>query len=168
MIFFQLPWVLGVLIAAVLLFLAVREFLLARRYPHNLPERGMGFFHGFILLGFFVFVLYGMGLLYAHEQKLELIISVFPSARYAPEREAFEDEGTWVFVSSASSETIRSYYVELADQLGYRLAMNVDGATQRLLLSRERDNIFLTIEDRDNVRVLYYSEEGSVRVVEVP
>ena len=128
----------------------------------------LGSFHTIVLCVFALALTYGTMVLYAHAKALAEIIPLYPLARYAPEREAFEEKGVWVFVSPDSSEKISKYYTALAKQLGYQVTRDHDATRDRIYFSRAPLHLFLTISDEGGTRVLYYSEAGEVRTISVP
>ena len=165
---FDTPWIVALALIAFLLLLSVREFVFARQIPRHMPDRGIGFFHAVMLCFFAVALAYGTQVLYIHAEALAKIVPLYPLARYAPEREAFEEKGIWVFISADASSTISQYYKDTAEQLGYHFSSGDDGKFERIYLSRGTAHIFLTILDEGKVRVLYYSEAGEVRTITVP
>jgi hypothetical protein len=165
---FDLPWNIGLGLGVLLVLLALREFLHARRCPPTFPDRGVGFFHAVLLSVFALLVFVGMWRLWIRAQQLNAFIPIYPAARYAPEREAFADHTQWIFVSRDSGEDIHAYYRDVAGALGYRFVSDNGTTTERLLLTRGKDDLFITIVDERRTRVLYFSESGEVRVVTTP
>jgi hypothetical protein len=164
---FDFPWIAAVILIIFLLVLALREWTEGRVLPIISPERGIAFFHVGVLVVGAILLSYGTSLLYQHAQQLSEYVALYPGARYAPEREAFTDKGQWVFVTGDSVEKVASSYRTLGERLGYKVVHDHASTSDRLLFARGGTQIFVTIEDEGSARVLYYSEDGSVRLVPI-
>lgn len=165
---FEFPWMVAWILIVFLLVLALREWTEGRMLPTISPERGIAFFHTGILLVGVVLICYGTFTLYRHANALGEFIALYPGARYAPEREAFTKKGEWVFVTNDSSDQVASSYRTLGEHLGYKVVFDHASSSDRLLFVRGGTQIFVTVEDEGSVRVLYYSEDGRVRLVSAP
>ena len=162
----QFPWVVSVVLIAVCLLLALREWIEGRDLPVANPERGIAFFHAGLLVGLSLLVGYGTMMLFRHAEALSSYIPPYPGARYAPEREALSELAQWIFVTEDQPDQIVANYETYARDLGYTLNHDRASTTDRLYFERDDARIFLTVENEGAVRVLYYSIAGSVRVVE--
>lgn len=157
-------WFYSALGIAALLFLLGVECLRASRATAPF-DRGGHWFNVSILSAVVLVAIYFTYTLELHRKHLELLITSYPSARYAPERESFPKTENWVYVSRDSVDAIIAFYEQESVRASFALVVNKGSTTSRLLFSRNEKQLFLTIENEGNVRILYYSKDGSVQVI---
>lgn len=164
--FLQFPFVFyGAAGALIFTILAARELVHACRAPSVGPERGMHAFTALMFGCFAAVLLCGAVRLDRHRAILEQNFPVYPSARYAPERESFAVQREWIYLTHNDAEQVVAFYRATASRAGYALVVNDATGTARLLFARDDRRIFLTITDEGATRVLYYTQEGDVRIV---
>jgi hypothetical protein len=128
-------------------------------------DRGRHWFNVSILCALVLGAMYFTYALELHRKHLDLLITPYPSARYAPERESFPKTEKWVYVSRDSADAIITFYQQESARASFALVVNKGTTTSRLLFSRNEEQLFLTIENEGDVRVLYYSREGSAQIM---
>lgn len=166
----ELPWLPVSALICLLCVVFIREVFLSRSFAHGDPERGMAVFNLCVLFVAIAAMLIGVRFLSAHEQVLKRQIPVYAHARYAPEREVFREgvfNKTWIYISPDQPNAIVKNYQELMQSGAITVIIDASksGSPKLLLESKNRQNIFLTIEKENNRSVLYYSVEGEVRTV---
>jgi hypothetical protein len=158
-------WFYAALLIAFLLFLLGAECLHALRRATPDFDRGIRWFNVTVLL-FLVFgTIYFAYMIELHRKRLDLLITSYPSSRYAPERESFSVIERWVYMTQDQMPMIVTFYQQEAARAGYTVVTDEGATTSRLLFSRQGKQLFLTIENKETKRILYYSEEGDVRIV---
>lgn len=157
-------WFYAAVVIAPLLFLLGAEFVHATRKDNLDGDRGVRWFNVFILFIMVIGVIFLTYRLELHRKQLLLLITEYPSARYAPEREPFGSVDQWIYVSHDTMDAIVLFYQEESVRVGYTLIPNKGTTTSRFLFTRDEEQLFLTIEDEGNVRALYYSKDGQAQI----
>lgn len=158
-------WIFSALCIALLLYLLQSEFSQATHVDTSEFDRGVRWFNVSVLLALVVIVGYITYQLEVHRQTLDRLVTLYPSARYAPERESFGEREKWVYVSREEADAIITFYQKESVLNDYGLVTNKSGATTRLLFTQGGEQFFLTIVDEGRFRVLYYSKEGKIQVI---
>jgi hypothetical protein len=157
-------WIFTATLAAFIVFFALQQFILGIRLSAHHPDRGPLWFNAAILLVLAGGLLYGGNLLVTHHRELSKMIPPYPLARYAPEREPFTPTNTWVYVTHESTDEIVQFYHDEAPRWVYTLVVNRGTTTSRILFSQATKQMFLTIEEKGDKRILYYSEDGNAYI----
>lgn len=161
----ELPWIVLVLIPFVFMLLALREVLILLSFPPHHPERKIAVFNAVILVTFCVGGVYGLRILRAQVEHLSALVEIYPSARFAPERELLSKKNEWVFVTKDQLSQIEQFYQRSASSTGAFLERDTRGGTERLLLHKGEKNMFITLQRVNDITLIFFSEEGEVRVV---
>ena len=156
-------WFYSAALIALLLVLLVAQFFRPSRNAVPPTDTGIRWFNALILLMMVLGVLYLTCALELHRKRLSALIDPYPSARYAPERESFTGNERWIYVTPDHAENIIAFYQQASLRSGYALLIDKGTTTTRLLFSRAGKQIFLTIENENDTRVLYYSQDGGMR-----
>lgn len=164
-----LPWVVMLLPLFILAILLLREVLLFFRISPNHPERKISLFNSAILLLFLLTGIYGMHFLKLRDEQFREEFPLYPSARYAPEREFFNERSDRVYVTNDDVDTIVSFYTEAAEHMGYLITLdNSSEKSGRLMIEKGSLVVFVTVTKERNVTVIHYSKSGRVEKKEIP
>lgn len=153
-------WFYIALLIAVLIVLFIAECVRAFRVDSTDFDRGRRKFNAGILLVIVLAMSYGAYALEMHRQHLLSLITPYPGARYAPERESLSERERWVYVTQDKADNIVDFYKYDATIAKYELVVDQQATTSRLLFSRNDNQLFLTITREGDKHVLYYSEKG--------
>lgn len=129
------------------------------RFPRKHPERGLHYFNSVVLLLLASVIFLGGTYLQNRNRKFEMVVDVYPTARYAPWKNALLPNHTWVYLSQDSPLQIEEYYHKEAKVTGSTISVDHKRSAVVLLLS-EAPKLFLTIQNEDGESVLSYSNEG--------
>ncbi len=171
MMFLHLPWVVVSFLLAFFFMLFVREFFVIRGFHKGDPERGLAWFNVCVLFVALALIVVGGHILYRHERLLEDNFHIYPSARYAPEREILTPNrlgNTWIYVTLEPREAIAEYYQTFAKANDYTFIRDESASSTRLLFTKQDQKLFLTIKREEEVSVLYYSRDGDITAVTSP
>lgn len=158
-------WFYSAVFIAILVFLLGAELVRSRRVLITDFDRTRARFNAGILFILILATIYLTYMIEMHRKHLDVLIAPFPSARYAPERESLTSSERWVYVTHQQTDEIVAFYRQYSSGAGYTLVVDSGTTTSRLLFSRDGKQIFLTIENENDTRVLYYSEDGNARIV---
>lgn len=153
-------WFYSALLIGVLLVLFVMECVRACRAEATDFDRGRRWFNASILFIIGIATLYGTYVLEMHRTHLQSLITLYPGARYAPERESLSGSEQWVYVTKDPTDAIVDFYQHDSVRPPYALIVDKGTTTSRLLFSREEGKLFLTIAREGDIYIMYYSAEG--------
>jgi hypothetical protein len=106
---------------------------------------------------------YGMQRFEAHRDRFEATPFSYPRSHYKAERQSLQFEDEWVYVTDDTQETVIAFYQAEAQKNQYTVVIDTTTSTPRLLLEKGGVRLFLTIINEEDVRVLHYGKDGSVR-----
>lgn len=165
----ELPWVVMLLPLLVLAVLLLREVLLFFRISPHHPERKISIFNSIFLLLFLLSGIYGMHFLKLRDAQFRDAFPLYPSARYAPERELFDERSDRIYVTHDDVGAVTNFYTEATERMGYRVTLDNSAALSgRLMLEKEGVTMFVTMTKERDVTVIYFSESGKVEKTEIP
>lgn len=164
---FELPWNVLLCFECLLLVLIIREAILTFRLHPSHPERGIAWFNVFVLSALLIAVFAGGAALYLREVRIAALLPVYPGARYAPERELFQQDDSNIFVTYDATNMIKHYYASTASSSGFTVIMSDSPDATRILFQKSGRNFFLTVVNIGDARLLFYSKQGEVTVTEV-
>lgn len=150
--------------AALLLLLALREYVLLRRLPHGHRERGEGWFTAMLLCLASATVI-GVGFFIDNSRRgLENILPAYPSARYAFEESDVFHGASWVYKTKDSSLRVANFYRTYAEENKLQFFEDRSDYTRMSFVLPE-GTLFLTIKEIDGTTILYFTRDGQVRIV---
>lgn len=161
----QIPWIILMFVPIIFALLALREFAILLSFPPLYPERKITVFNALVLCAFCVAGIFGLYALRAHVAHLRTLVEIYPTARFAPERELLSAHDEWVFVTKDSPNEIEQFYRKSASSTGVRFERDTHASIERLLLQKGEQKIFITLERENQQTLIFFSEEGEMRVV---
>lgn len=165
----ELPWIVMLLPLVILAILLLRELLLFVRIPPHHPEKKISLFNSGILLLFLLAGIYGINFLELRDTQFREVFPVYQSARYAPERELFNEQSDRIYVTNDDVGAVMNFYTEAAERMGYRLTIdNSSVLSGRLMIEQGGVTMFVTMTKESGVTVIHYSESGKVEKMEIP
>jgi hypothetical protein len=154
-------WVFVGVLVLVIFFVSLREALSLLSLPKGHPDRGGCWFNSLFLLLFAGAVLSGATYLDLHRVLLEQLLSPYPQARYAYERNGVAHGTTWVYVTKDTKDAVRNFYYREAKEKHFSIIAD-DSSPERISLVLPSGMLFLTIKQEGGKIVLYYSRDGKV------
>ncbi len=160
---FELPWSFMFVVLLLITLLVVREVLIALQMSRNHPEQKMAVFNGIILVMLLLGGVYGIRYFADHDAAFAEFFPRYPTARYAPDREIFDNQSEWIYVTQDEPSLVIAYYKEKSHIFGYQTVSEDSATSTRLMLVRGQHTVFLTVVRESRNSVLYFSEHGEVR-----
>lgn len=165
----ELPWSVMLLPLIILAVLLLREILLFFRTPSYHPERKISLFNSALLLSFLLAGAYGIHFLQLRDAQFRRALPAYPGARYAPERELFNQQRDRIYVTNDDVSSVVSFYGEGAERGGYRATLdNSSEINGRLMIEKGSTTIFVTMTKEKSVTIIHYSESGKVEKTQIP
>lgn len=159
-------WIAISAIACLFFLVSLREIILLISVPKGHPDRGFFWFNAVFLLVAVAGVIYGGAYLDAGRRGFESLLSPYPHARYAYERNGVIHGTTWVYVTNDDGALVRAFYRDLAEREHLELVVD-DADHSRLSFTLPSGRLFLTIKNEDGSNVLYFSREGEITTATV-
>jgi hypothetical protein len=166
-------WVVGLFVAGVLLILAGRDAIHLRRIPTGHPSRGHYVFGAIVLVILSIGMVMVMFAMERKEQSLQRIAPVPPGSRFAIERMALDRNDAWVYESPMTLDAITAFLLSAVPAnggtiVGHDHREEEGGRSAIVAIDTGEEQLFVTIIDQERSRLVHYSFEGELSIVDIP
>jgi hypothetical protein len=153
-------------LAFLLLLLAIREWVILKRFPSGHKERVQGWFT-LLMLVIASGCIVGIGFFIDGSRiSFSRLLPAYPLARYAFEESDVFRHASWVFKTADTPAVVLSYYRAYAEREHVQFFEDNTDSESRMVFVLPTGTIFLTIRDGGvgGSTVLYFTRDGQMHI----